>query len=69
MSKETTPVMVNLKSKPGKGKDGKVGKSKEQKFPIDQANKMLKIKKSAWELSDKDYIFNGIEIAPASKKA
>lgn len=63
MSNETKPVMVELKSVPGK----KDGKSKTKKFEISQANKLLKMKKSAWTLNDSKFTFNGTEIAKASK--
>ena len=63
MSNETKPVMVNLKSKP----QGKDAKPKERKFEIKQANALLKIKKSGWELSDDKFQFNGKEIAKKAK--
>jgi hypothetical protein len=61
MANEKKPVMVDLKSIPGT----KDGKSKTQSFPIDQANEILKLKKSAWKLADSKFKFNGIEIAKA----
>lgn len=61
MSTETKAVMVSLESKPG----SKEGKPKTQKFIIQQANQLLKMKKSAWKLSDTKFTFNGTEIAKA----
>jgi len=56
---EVKKVIVKLKATDGK----KV----ERDFPIDQANKLLKLPKSKWELIDKNFVFNGIEIAKAGK--
>ena len=69
MSTETKSVVVKLTSIPGtkKGSKKAEGKPKTKEFPIDQANKLLKMKKSAWKLDDKDFKFNGTEIAKASK--
>jgi hypothetical protein len=61
MSTETKAVMVSLKSTPGT----KDGKPKTQKFEIERANRLLKIKKSAWKLDDPKFTFNGTEIAKA----
>lgn len=55
----TKAVMVKLRSKPS----GKDAKAKTRSFEIDQANKLLKVKKSAWELADEKFQFNGSEIA------
>lgn len=63
MSTETKAVMVSLKSKPGT----KDGKPKTKSFEIGQANKLLKMKKSAWELNDPKFTFNGTEIAKSAK--
>ena len=63
MSDEKKPVLVTLKSKPS----GKEVKSKERQFEIGLANKLLKMKKSAWELSDSNFVFNGTEIAKKAK--
>lgn len=53
---------VNLKQK-----DGGKGPKKEQKFPIDQANKLLSLKKTQWQLSDDRYKWNGTELAKNAK--
>lgn len=39
------------------------GKKHEREFLIEQANKLLKMPKSKWELSDENFTYNGIEIA------
>ena len=57
--------MVQLKSKPGK----KDGKPKKQSFEIERANKLLTMKKSAWELDDAGFEWNGTEIKKKSKTA
>lgn len=54
---------VTLKTKSRKGR-----KSKTQKFPISQANKLLKLSNTEWELSDEGFKWNGKEIAVNSKK-
>lgn len=39
-------------------------KSKNQEFTLDQANKLLKLPNTRWELSDENFNWNGSEIAP-----
>lgn len=63
MSDTAKAVMVKLKSKPS----GKDVKSKLRSFEISRANKLLSMKKSAWELSDDNFRFNGTEIAKKTK--
>lgn len=63
MSDEKKAVLVTLKSKPS----GKDSKAKSRQFEISQANKLLTIKKSAWELDDDKFQFNGTEIAKKTK--
>ena len=60
MEKSKSTEMVKLKTKALKGR-----KSKEQKVSIGQANIMLKMRKSQWELADKSFKWNGTEIAKA----
>lgn len=38
-------------------------KSKKREFPIEQANKLLSLPKSAWKLDDSKFEWNGTEIA------
>ena len=40
--------------------------SKNQSFPLETANKLLKLPNSQWELDDKDFKWNGTELAKAS---
>ena len=54
------PVMVKLKTK-----KNKKGESKERSFEISQANELLKLRKTQWELADKGFKWNGSEIAKA----
>lgn len=56
-------VMVTLKTKVTKERK----KSKDRSFPISQANTILKLANSQWELNDKDFKWNGKEIAIAKK--
>jgi hypothetical protein len=63
MAKENETVMVPLKSK-----DFAKGKSaKKQSFPIGQANKILGLSNSQWELDSKDFDWNGKEIVKVKK--
>ncbi len=57
-------TFVNLKQKDG-GKGPKI----QRKFEIGQANKLLSLSKSQWELNDENFKWNGSEIANAPKKA
>lgn len=41
--------------------------TKPRKFPIEQANKLLSLPKTAWKLDDKNFEWNGNEIAKKSK--
>jgi hypothetical protein len=47
---------VKLKKKNGKENDGR-------EFPIAQANTLLKLPNSQWEIGDNKYQWNGTEIA------
>jgi len=49
-----------------KPKDTKDGKLKE--FGIDQANKLLKLPNSQWELKDEKFKWNGTELAKVQSK-
>lgn len=42
----------------------KDAKEYEKTFPIARANALLKLPNSKWELSDKNYTWNGKEIEP-----
>ena len=44
---------------------GKDGKTVSRKFTIDQANKLLKMKKPQWKLTDKGFKVSGGEIVKA----
>lgn len=44
------------------------GKAQNRSFPIDQANALLKVKNSKWELADDAYFHNGSEIAKKTDK-
>ena len=57
---EVKKTFVTLKVKGEKGR--------EQKFEIAQANALLKIKNSQWELKDEKFTYNGTEIAPKPTK-
>ena len=57
-------TFVNLKQK-----DGTKGPKIQRKFEIGQANKLLSLSKSQWELNDENFKWNGREIANAPKKA
>lgn len=57
MAKENENQDVVLKAKGEKGKD--------RKFPIGQANKILSLSNSQWELNDKGFSWNGKEIVKA----
>ena len=57
---EVKKTFVTLKVKGEKGKT--------QEFEIAQANALLKIKNSQWELKDEKFTYNGTEIAPKQTK-
>ena len=54
----TAPEVVTLKTK-------NADKPRKKSFPLEQANKLIKLKNSQWELDDKGYKFNGTELAKA----
>lgn len=58
-SKTAKAEKVTLKSKSKK--------SVSRQFGTKQANALLKLPNSQWELDDKNYQFNGTELAKASK--
>lgn len=62
MEEKKPTEMVTLKVKEIKGR-----KSKSVTLPIGQANMILKMRKSQWELNDKTFIWNGTEVAKNSK--
>ena len=41
----------------------KEDKARKREFPIEQANKLLKMPKPAWKLDDSKFEWNGSEIA------
>lgn len=45
-----------------------IGEDRTQSFEIEVANKLLQLKKPAWELKDDRFIWNGRELANAPKK-
>ncbi len=53
-------IMVELSTKDEK--------SKKREFELSIANQLLKLPKSQWKLSDKDFKWNGSEIAKRAKK-
>lgn len=53
--------MVTLKTSLEKSK------SKDRKFSIQHANNVLSLTNSKWELNDKNYKWNGTELAKAAK--
>lgn len=63
MEKKKPVAKVTLKTKELKGR-----KEKKQTFPIGQANAILKMRKSQWQLADDKFHWNGTEIAPGKAK-
>lgn len=61
-NKKQKPVMVQLKTK----KNGNVD-SKTRSFEISQANSILKLRNTQWQLDDKGFEWNGTEIAKKAK--
>ncbi len=60
-SKQST-TLVTLKTK-----KNKKGESKSKSFEISQANELLKLRKTQWVLDDKNFQWNGSEIAKKAK--
>lgn len=52
---ETVTLKTNLEK----------GKSKDRKFDVAHANKVLSLTNSKWELNDKKWKWNGTELAKA----
>lgn len=54
----TAQEVVTLKAKDAE-------KNRTREFGLDQANKLLRLKNTQWELADKGYKWNGSELAKA----
>lgn len=59
MAEQEKIVMVELSTKDEK--------TKKREFELSIANKLLKLPKSQWKLTDKDFQWNGSEIAKKTK--